>query len=853
LLAQDRVLSGDLEDAALRRLEGAAQSTSLLVDGHLDSLRERYQAISGTPQFRATLEVQDLPTLNFLARQLAAREGADLIAFVGREGGVKAMAGDESLLNYALDAEDPGLIASGERAFAVARIELETAGLTVGRLVAVEAIRDEMVARWSDLCGAKVEFAALGVAQQAAVRRSVRDLGELVLGVSMSTHLERSALQNSRFNLLTAGVVAMALALVLSVFVSRGLVGPILEIQNATVRVAEGDFDTRLRSVRHDELGDVARSVDLMLDRLSAYRGQVDDQRLELEDNISQLQDSQSELANAQRLAQIGSWRVNLESGELRGSREFRAIFGLEQEDKPIDPQYLLDCVHPEDRSGLEDAVLTCMTEGATLRMDCRVKLHTVSERILHIQSRNTSNSEGRVIRVEGTVQDVTARIRSEEQIRYLAYHDSLTGLGNRLLCRDRLDIQISTARRSDEMLGLLIIDLDRFKRINDTLGHTIGDELLKDVADQIVASVRGTDYVGRTDIEASVARLGGDEFTVIIPHLSDVQDLALVARRILRSLSEPFELGGHSVVISGSIGIAAFPFDGEDVETLLRNADAAMYHAKSQGRNNYQFYTESMNAIAMRRLILESKMRGALERDEFELHYQPKVSLDSGRVTGAEALIRWRDPEAGLVSPADFIPIAEETGLITPIGEWVIRKACEQIAIWNDEGCAVPISVNLSTRQFRAGDLVARIEAILSETGAPPQLLELEITESTLMHDERALVRDLEKMREIGTSIAVDDFGTGYSSFSYLRQLPVDALKIDRSFVTGIEESEADAALTAAIVSMGRALGLRIIAEGVETEGQRDMLASWGCDEMQGFLFSPAVPAEEMAEWLRS
>jgi len=847
LAVQDRALSGDLREAALGRLERAALSTERLAANHVEALRERYRAISGTPQFRANLEVGDVPTLEFYARQLAAREGAALIAFLDHAGELTAAAGDILMIPTTLALAEPGLLAHEARPFAVVSVPLQTADRLIGQLVAAEPISNELVQQWSDLCGAEVSFSLASGSASEDLVHVVEALESLELSVSVSMEPERSALIHSRFNLLTAGGVALAFAFAVSVLVSRGLVRPILDIQNATERIGAGDLSVRLTTRRSDELGDVARAFDSMRGSLADYRSQVEDQHRALEDNVDRLRRSQAELANAQRLAHIGSWSLDMAAGELWGSEEFRAIFGLPTDDKPIAPNAVLSRVHARDRADVENAVYACVTEGTILRLDCRVSLEGSPERVLHIQAQVQRSPEGDADRLEGTVQDVTERKRSEEQIRYLAYRDNLTGLGNRLLCRERLEIQLTQARRNESLLGVLFLDLDRFKRINDTLGHSLGDELLKGVADRLVASIRTTDYVSREELNSSISRLGGDEFTLVVSQPRDVQDFARVARRLLDALARPFTLGGHEVVISGSIGITVFPFDGEDVESLLRNADAAMYHAKEQGRNNYQYYADSMNEVAMRRLILESKMRSALESGEFELHYQPKVSLETGAVTSSEALVRWRDPSVGLIGPGDFIPVAEESGFIEPLGDWVLRTACAQIRAWSEAGLRVPVSVNLSAHQFRTGRLAERILAIVSESGIEPQLLELEITESTLMHDERAVVADLEVVKASGVGISVDDFGTGYSSFAYLRQLPVDALKIDRFFVSEIASNPADAALTASIVSMGKALGLRVIAEGVETEAQRDLLAQWGCDEMQGFLFSPGVPAEEL------
>ena len=573
-------------------------------------------------------------------------------------------------------------------------------------------------------------------------------------------------------------------------------------------------------------------------------------------ENVVELQRNRERLEKAQRLARVGSWDVDLASGELRASAQLRAILGLapEPDEKPLDPGPLVERIHADDRSGLFEAVQLCREGGASLQADYRIVLDDRSERILHTQAEVVRDERGRPARLEGTIQDVTERRRSEEQIRYLAYHDTLTGLGNRRLFKERLELAIAHARRRDALLGVLFFDLDQFKRINDTLGHSVGDRLLQGVADRLVASVRDSDLVARTELATAISRFGGDEFTVLLTQLAQVQDLAKVARRLLEVLARPFSLEGHEVVITASIGLAAWPTDGEDGEVLLRNADAAMYHAKEQGRNNYQFYAASMNEVALQRLILETRLRRALERGEFEVHYQPKLARDGRSVAGMEALARWRDPELGVVLPGEFIPIAEETGLIGALGDFVLRRSCEDRQRWTEAGFPpVPVAVNLSAHQFRGGRLAERVGRILAETGLAPALLELEITESTLLHDEATVVEALEQLRALGVRVAVDDFGTGYSSLAYLRTLPVDALKIDRGFVRGISDNPDEAALTAAIVSMGHALRLRVVAEGVETEGQHALLEGWGCDEYQGFLFAHPMPGDALERWWRA
>ena len=844
LWMQDRSLARDLERAAVARLERAAQAADLLVASHLEAMSERYHAVSGTPQFRANLEVGDAATLTYYAQQLARREGVARIAFEDSARRVIAEAGAATLASWP-GLGERGLVADRGRALAVVKIPLETAGLPLGQLVAVEPVSAPLLRSWSSLCGADVRFAAAPTRGAPHLERVVRRLpGGLELRVIGSLDAEREALANSRRSLLAAGIVAIGLAMLGGGLLSRSLVSPILSIQAATERIARGDFEVRIGSRRRDEIGDVARAFDAMLERLRSY--------------LEELRRSRERLESAQRLARIGSWQLDLQSGELTGSAEFHHLLGLEvgEPEKALPHSQVLERIHPEEREEFARALRLSLSQGVDLYLDNRVALEG-EERILHTQARllETDANGGR--RLEGTVQDVTDRRRTEQQIRFLAYHDALTGLGNRDLFSERLELALSRARRNDACVGVLFLDLDHFKRINDTLGHSAGDQLLRRVADRLVMIVRDSDLVAhdRTDFDSAVSRLGGDEFTLLLTDVEDPRNLAKVAQRILAALARPFGIQGHEVFVGCSIGITSWPMDGDDVESLLRNADTAMYHAKDHGRNHYQFYTESMNAEALRRLTLEQKLRRAIEENELELHYQPKISLADGSIRGFEALLRWRDPEIGTVLPGDFIPIAEETGLIVAIGEWVLREACRQISTWDAADLPrCPIAVNLSAQQFRNGHLAELVSRILDEAGVSPDRIQIEITESTLVADDASVVRELEALRARGVRVAIDDFGTGFSSLAYLRRLPVDILKIDRSFVSDIARDGGDAALVAAIVSMGRALQLELVAEGVETDEQRELLASWGCDEFQGFRFSPAVPASDvLALWQRA
>jgi diguanylate cyclase (GGDEF)-like protein/PAS domain S-box-containing protein len=453
-------------------------------------------------------------------------------------------------------------------------------------------------------------------------------------------------------------------------------------------------------------------------------------------------------------------------------------------------------------------------------------------------------NAEGVLTHYVGIFSDITERKESADRIEFLASHDSLTALPNRLLMNDLVRQSVAAARRKGSMLALLFLDLDRFKTINDSLGHSIGDDLLQHVAVRLTDSVREGD---------TVARLGGDEFLIMLPELSRSQDAAVVAEKIVAAMRAHIVIEEHELGITASIGISVYPHDGADVSALIKNADAAMYHAKERGRNNYQFFTPDMNARAFEALSMEMSLRGALERDEFTLHYQPQVQTDTGLLIGAEALIRWQHRDLGSVPPSRFIPIAEEHGLIVPIGEWVLRVACRQVRQWLDEGLpAVPVAVNMSAVQFRQSDLAARVAAILEESGVAPRYLELELTESILMRDAEQAIAVLLELSNMGVSLSIDDFGTGYSSLSYLRRFPIHKLKIDQSFVSDIPENLDAAAIATAIIGMGRSLKLRVVAEGVETEQQLTFLRGQQCDELQGYYIGRPMETDRFSALLR-
>lgn len=453
-------------------------------------------------------------------------------------------------------------------------------------------------------------------------------------------------------------------------------------------------------------------------------------------------------------------------------------------------------------------------------------------------------------------MRDITQRRRSEERARELAYFDDVTGLPNRRMFSRELRRGIRQAKRTNMMAAILYLDLDRFKRINDTLGHSVGDALLKAVATRLSASVRPTDFLAtgtsKDFLSGEISRFGGDEFVVLLTDIELDEQARAVASRIRRALTSPFNYEGRQFVVSSSIGVAMYPRDGSNVETLLMNADTAMYQAKSAGRNTVRFYEPEMNARALQRFELEDDLRRAIEENQFQLYFQPKHSIATGEVTGAEALLRWQHPQRGWIAPTKFIGLAEETGLIVPIGEWVISEACRQLRLWHDNGHSkLCVAVNISANQVSHGDVADSVMGAIWEHGIRPQCLELEITESLLIRDVREAKGILRTFKDAGIRISIDDFGTGYSSLSYLRQFPLDALKIDRSFVQTMHVNPDDAALCGAIVAIGKKLGLKTIAEGVELEEQLDALRQSGCDEAQGYLFSGALPADELEEYL--
>ncbi|MFZ2987433.1 two-component system response regulator [Ideonella sp.] len=519
----------------------------------------------------------------------------------------------------------------------------------------------------------------------------------------------------------------------------------------------------------------------------------------------------------------------------------FERLWGIKLEAMRDDWLAWRHGVHPRDRERIK-AQMQSVPDGH-FELEFRVVRPDGEERHVLLRGYPVNDENGLPFRRAGIVQDITERKRQEARIQHLAFHDALTGLPNRSLLLDRMALALAHAQRHRTQLALLFIDLDRFKTINDTLGHLLGDEMLRRVADRLRLVLREDD---------TVARLGGDEFVVLLSDIQDVADPAHVAEKLMAALSSPFQIAGHELHVTCSLGVSIYPRDGSDAQTLLKFADTALYKAKDAGRNDYRFFSPDMDARAHDTLRLENDLRRAIERNELVLHYQPQLDLQTGAVRGVEALVRWQHPREGLIPPNDFIPLAEETGLILEIGDWVLQQGCQQLRAWRDMGLRdLDLAVNLSVRQLQRPGLDQVVARALQASGVPPERLELEITESSVMHEPEQALALLQRISAMGVRFAIDDFGTGYTNFACLLQLPLQRLKIDRSFVQGMSLEGNEGAIAEAIIAMSRRMKLRVVAEGVESEQQRARLAALGCDSIQGFWLAKPMPADDVPGWL--
>lgn len=556
------------------------------------------------------------------------------------------------------------------------------------------------------------------------------------------------------------------------------------------------------------------------------------------------LRQSEQRLSRAHRIARIGSWEWDLHAGMISFSAELFAILGYERDhpsQMPLD--WFYQQIVAADVPFVRKSLAATVESGHSLNSTFRITTKVGEEIVVVSQAELERDNSGHPNLLIGTMLDITERTRAELEIHHLVNYDTLTGLPNRNLLHDRLQQAITQAARVQGRVGVLFLDLDRFKGVNESLGHLAGDQLLRTVAERLRVCVRESD---------TLARVGGDEFVFVLNLVAAENGISAAASKILALVSEPFVIEGQELYLTASIGIAVYPNDGADGQTLLKHADLAMYQAKEMDRNNFQFYCSDLNIKVMERMVLENSLRRALERDEFQLYYQPQVDVIEKRLVGFEALLRWRHAQLGMIAPGKFIPLAEETGLIYEIGEWVIRTACRQAKAWQESGLPpVRVAVNLSGRQFRL-KLDEVVAAILQETGLDACWLELELTESILMKNAAENLELLQSLSAMGCSLSIDDFGTGYSSLAYLKHFSLGRLKIDRSFVRDIIINPDDRAIAKIIIDMAHTLDMQVTAEGVEDRDQLELLKSYGCHEMQGFLFSKPVTAAVAESFLR-
>ena len=562
------------------------------------------------------------------------------------------------------------------------------------------------------------------------------------------------------------------------------------------------------------------------------------------------LRTSQTRLEHAQRIAHLGHWEWDLARDSIHGSDEAYRIFGIES-GTAISSHLLKNSIPADDAQRLKRGLRRLIKNRVSYSIEYRVIRPGGEVRIVQQQAEISAANGKLVQKIIGTIRDITVEKQTEEHIRQLAFYDSLTGLPNRRMFQERLTGALAIAEHNRTQVAVLFLDLDRFKRINDTLGHSSGDAYLAEIAARLKALVRRGDLVasnGEMMEEDLIARLGGDEFTVLLTDFKNNLDVAKVAQRILNTIKKPVLINGREVVSGVSVGIALYPEDGNDVDSIIKNADTAMFHAKSSGRGRYQYYSAEMNTSAMAKLALENDLRLAIVRREFLLHYQPKLDLATNRIVSVEALVRWQHPQRGLIPPAEFIGLAEESGMIMELGAIVIEEACLQFKRWHAAGFMLEsIAVNLSPVQFRRNDLVEHIAEILAATGVPPGRLELEITEGVVMHNEEKSIETMKNLKSLGISLSMDDFGVGYSSLSHLTRFPIDRLKIDQSFISDLPQNVEKAAVVRAIVAMAHSLNLVTVAEGVETLEQEQFMKVVGCNQFQGYLLSPPVAADKI------
>ena len=633
-----------------------------------------------------------------------------------------------------------------------------------------------------------------------------------------------------------AGAIVAAAA---SLLIARSILRPLDRLESAALAVAGGDLAARAPVTGPRELIRVGASFNQMTEALLQLNRSLEDQ---VRARTDELRASESRCRTLAENTFDLVLEASMDGRFTFASPSYRDVLGYEPDE--LLETSVFDLVHPEDRTAVMAEFTRAVSTGSPGAAVFRCRRKDGSWLWMEGAGKPFKSDTGET-RAVIVSRDVTDRKQAEETITHMAYHDPLTGLPNRALFEDRLSVALAQARRAGQSLCLMSVDVDHFKLVNDTLGHAAGDHILRAAGERLLGLVRQGD---------TVARIGGDEFVLLLPGDVSAAGASRVATDIRNAFGKPFRLDGREVHATISIGISFYPQDGETADALIRNADAALYRAKEAGRSNYQIYTPSMNIGAAERLALDRELRHALEHEEFDIYYQPQVAIGTGEVVGAEALLRWRHPSRGVISPAEFIPLAEETGLIVPLGRWVLRTVSAQAQAWQAAGLPpLRVAANISMRQFQEAGFVQAVAQVLKDTGLDPGRLELEITETTAMRDAAFTISVLRQLREMGVRISIDDFGTGHSALRYLRDFPIHALKIDGSFVRDITTDPNDAALVAEVITLSHRLGLEVVAEGVETREQLDFLRDGGCDQFQGYLCAKPMPADAFEEFLQS
>jgi len=705
----------------------------------------------------------------------------------------------------------------------------------------------------------------------------VLDGAGYLLAVSNIPHQESALLTSLADIFVAVAMLSITVALVLPGMVAhsakelsdaarRLATGTMAEFSRAMAALGRGDIDAAhvrfdvepVRITSRDEVGEMAASFNLLQgeignaavglgfarEGLRHARSQLTDANLSLKQRIVELHEAEEKLSGILQSIDNIVWSASADGHELLYvNPAIERIYGRPMAEFIANPKLWFDSVHPDDRPRVDQELAELAAHGATT-LQYRITRPDGEVRWLEDRVHVVRAANGQPLRLDGVATDITERRVYEERLDFLANHDALTGLPNRNLLNDRLSQALALAYRTGRQVAVLFLDLDQFKFVNDHYGHTAGDELLRSVTLRLGGELREGD---------TLARLGGDEFVIMLWDALDASAARATAQKLLDALSRPMAIDGHKLQITASIGVSLYPQDGDSAELLLKHADAAMYRVKHLGRNGVQFYTREMSEQTAERVLLEAELRSALEREQFVVHYQPQVSLADGHVIGFEALLRWPHPELGNISPTRFIPIAEDTGLINAIGEWVLRSACTQLKRWHDAGHPqLTVAVNVSARQINHNDIPALVRSVLRETGLTADRLELELTESALLSNAGGVVDKLRDLKAMGLSLALDDFGTGYSSLGYLKRFPIDVIKIDRSFTMDVPANAEAASIAAAIIAMAKSLGMKTVTEGLETREQLEFFRGLGCDAMQGHYFAPAMPAGDIDRCLK-